>query len=216
MFHDRRDAGKQLAQRLMEYKSRKNVIVLAIPRGAVQCGYEIAKALGVPLGAIVTKKIPHPREEEVAIGAVAPDGSYVLNERFIEHEQISSSSIRATIKRIFKEIKRRKKKYTIKKKIILKDKIIILVDDGIATGYTAEAALRYLQAKKPKKIVLAVPVAHTQSLKMLRKEADDIVCLLQEEAFTGVGDYYKKFPQLEDKDVLKYLMMANKKYASKI
>ena len=205
-FLNRSDAGEKLVKRLAKYKNRKDAIVLAIPRGGVVVGYEIAKALKVKLDIIVTKKIGYPENSELAIGAVSLGGKAILDEAIVSEHDISRGYINAEVKEMQREVERRYKQYRGGKKLPeLKSKIVIIVDDGIATGYTTLAAIQFVKSEKPKKIILAVPVIPRETFESLQKEADEIVCLNVADVFFSISRFYEEFPQLEDEEVKKYL-----------
>lgn len=205
-FKDRHEAGIKLAEKLMTYKNNKDVIVLAIPRGGVEVGYEIAKSLNVELDIIVTKKIGLPGDEEFAIGSVAPNKEVMLNKETIKIYNVPEEYIKQKIKEIGKEIERRYKAYKGKYELQnLKNKIVILTDDGIATGFTARVAISYIKSQNPKKIILAVPVAPFDFSKEIRNELDEFVCLHSTNLFFSISQFYELFPQLEDEEVKAYL-----------
>src|SRR3989338_7457599 len=205
-FKDRHEAGIKLAEQLKKYKGNKDAVVLAIPRGGVEIGYEIAKSLDAELDVIVTKKIGLPDDEEFAIGSVAPDRKIMLNEGTIRVYNVREDYIRDKTREIGKEIERRYKKYRGKYELpSLKNKTVILTDDGIATGFTAKAAISYIKSQKPKKIILAVPVAPADFAREIKKEVDEFVCLHSTNQFFSISQFYESFPQLEDKEVKNYL-----------
>lgn len=209
-FKDRHEAGIKLAEQLEKYKGNKDVIVLAIPRGGVEIGYEIAKSLDVKLDIIVTKKIGLPDDEEFAIGSVAPDKKIMLNEGTIRVYNVHEDYIKDKTREIGKEIERRYKSYKGKYGLqSLKDKIVILTDDGIATGFTAKAAISYIKSQKPKRIILAVPVAPADFSMEIKKEVDEFVCLHSTGIFFSISQFYESFQQLEDKEVKGYLKGIN-------
>ena len=208
IFKDRHDAGKKLAEALKKYKNKKDVIVLGIPRGGVEVAFNIAKALKVPLSIIVTKKIGHPFESEFAIGAVSP-GNYIVDE--VYSNEAGEDYIENTVKEMNAEIKRRYKEYTQGKMPQLKNKIVIIVDDGLATGYTMFAAIKYAKSKNPKKLIVAVPVAAQDSFEKVKQMADEFVCLQVPVFFSAVGSFYQDFAQLEDEEV-KFYLKEGKKY----
>lgn len=208
-FKDRHEAGIKLAEKLSDYKNSKEVIILAIPRGGVVIGYELSKLLNVKLDIIVTKKIGLPNDEEFAIGSVAPDKKVMLNEETIRTYNVPQNYIKEKTKDIAKEIERRYKAYKGKYQLqSLKNKIVILTDDGVATGFTAKAAINYVKAQNPKKIVLAVPVATSDFADEIRKDVE-FVCLHSTDIFYSISQFYDYFPQLEDDEVQKYLKTAN-------
>jgi len=205
MFTDRMEAGKQLALKLADYRG-KDVVVLALPRGGVVMGYEIARALSCPLDIIVTRKIGHPLDPEYAIGSVDERGISIMNAG--ETAMLDASWLRDEIERQSKEARRRSVAYRHgRKPIDYTGKIVIIVDDGIATGLTMRLAVRSAKAAKPKKIIVAVPVGAEDSLCTLRDEgADETIVLVPPEEFKGaVGAHYAQFEQVEDKEVIAIL-----------
>lgn len=209
IFKDRHEAGKILAERLKKYKNKKDVIVLGIPRGGVEVAFEVAKRLKAQLSIVVTKKIGHPFESEFAIGAVSP-GNYIVDEKY--GKGAGETYIKKTVKEMDKEIKRRYKAYTKGKMPELKNKIAIVVDDGLATGFTMLAAVKYARSKNPKKLVVAVPVSAQDSFEKVKETSDEIICLHIPKFFGAVGSFYQEFTQLEDEGVKSYLQ-ESKKYA---
>ncbi len=211
-FKDRHEAGIKLAEQLKKYKNNKDTIILAIPRGGVEVGYEIAKYLNLKLDIIVTKKIGLPGDEEFAIGSVGPDKNVMLNEETLRIYNVSEDYINEQKREIGKEIERRyrayKGKYELKS---LKDKIIILSDDGIATGFTTKAALQYIKLQNPRKIILAVPVAPSDFANQIKKEVDEFICLHSTNLFFSISQFYENFPQLRDEEVKRYLNNAKNK-----
>ncbi len=208
IFKDRHEAGQQLARELSKYKNKKDVIVLGIPRGGVEVAFNIAKTLKVPLSIVVTKKIGHPFESEFAIGAVSPGGHYSINKQY--QAEAGEGYIKNTIKELTKEINRRYKEYTNEKLPKLKNKIVILVDDGLATGFTMLSAVEYVQSQNPKKIIVAIPVAAQDSFEKVKAAANEVVCLQIPVFFAAVGGFYQNFMQLEDEEVKYYLKEAKK------
>lgn len=205
MFKDRIEAGKQLAERLKKYKS-KTPIILAIPRGGVVVGKELTKALNCPLDVIVTKKIGAPGNPELAIGAVGPDGTMVLNQELAPRTGADKKYISEQRKVKSEEVKRRMRTFRKgKKPLNLAGKTVILTDDGVATGATVEAALKWIKTQKPKKIILAIPVSAPDSLAKLIPLADEAVCLNQPYFFAAVGQFYQSFPQTTDEEVIEIL-----------
>ena len=207
IFKDRHEAGKKLTKKLSKYKNKKDVIVLGIPRGGVEVAFEVAKILIAPLSIVVTKKIGHPFESEFAIGAVSP-GNYIVDEGY--GKEAKDEYIKKTVRQMNKEIKRRYTEYT--KGILpkLKNKIVIVVDDGLATGYTLLAAIKYVKSKNPKKVIVAVPVAAQDSFEKVKKMADELICLEVPGFFFAVGSFYQEFSQLEDEEVRFYLEEGEK------
>jgi len=203
IFADRNDAGRQLAERLAGYK-KENPVVLAIPRGGVVVAGEIAKALDAPLTLIIPRKIGAPYDPEFAIGAVAEDGSMVLDEDTVSSLGVSPEYIEAEKKAQIEEIKRRKQAYGAVD-IELKGRVVILVDDGIATGSTVIAAVKSIRKKDPKKIVVAVPVAPQEAVSELKNQVEEVVCLHAPEYFGAVGCFYRDFSQTSDAEVMSIL-----------
>ena len=206
-FIDRVDAGKQLAIALSLYKDQKPV-VLALPRGGVPVAAEIATALEAPLDLVLVRKIGVPFQPELAMGAVV-DGKppvTVRNEDVIALTHISEHKFAEVRDRELAEIERRRKLYLgDRPHPQLEDHTIIVVDDGIATGATTRAGLRAMRQRKPRRLVLAVPVAPTSSLRQLREEADDVVCLEDYEDFGAIGFFYSDFRQVPDDEVIALL-----------
>jgi len=210
-FKDRHEAGIKLGEQLKKYKDSKDVIVLAIPRGGVEVGYEIAKFLNVKLDIIVTKKIGLPDDDEFAIGSIGPDKEVMLNEETIRIYNVHEDYIKEKTREIGKEIERRYKAYRGKYELPnLKNKIVILADDGIATGFTTKAAISYIQSQKPKKIIVAVPVAPADFASEIKKEVE-FICLHSTNLFFSISQFYDYFPQLEDEEVKMYLKNINAK-----
>ncbi len=211
LFKDRIQAGQKLAEKLLEYKD-KNVIILAIPRGGVVVAYEIAKVLNAPLDLIIPRKIGAPYQPELAIGAITQDGTIILNEDIVSYLPIPENYIKNEAERQKKEIERRLIKYrgnAIEPN--LENKIVIIVDDGIATGATMLAAIASIRKKKPSKIVVAIPVAPPESLEKIKEYADEIICLQTPEPFFAIGQFYERFEQLEDEEVINILNKIRKK-----
>ena len=208
-FTNRQEAGQKLSQLLKKYKNSKDAIVLGIPRGGIEVAFEIAKELNLQLSVIVTKKIGFPSDPEFAIGAASLD-SYIVNQDY--KEQVGKQYIEKTITELKKAIKKRYKDYLNGKIPELKNKIVIIADDGLATGYTMFAAIKYAKSKNPKRIIVAVPVAAQDSFEKAKKEADEIYYIDIPIFFGSVGAFYQDFQQLEDKDVKYYLKEAKKNY----
>lgn len=206
-FKDRYMAGRLLAKRLSRYKTKKNAIVLAIPRGGVIVGFELAKELAIMLDIIVTKKIAYPGNPEYAIGAIASGNVVLLDESIISTHKIRKSYLNSEIKDIKLEIQRRYKEYGLKKPIAnLNNKSVIIVDDGIATGYTTKASIKYAREQKVEKVILAIPVMPRDTYEEIRLLVDEIVCLNIVDNFFAISQFYEKFPQVEDEEVKRCLL----------
>lgn len=188
----------------------KDAIVLAIPRGGVVVGAIVARALGVPLDIIIPRKIGAPGNPELAIGAMTEDGTTILDERLVQQLQVSKHYINEESKKQQLEITRRLKLYRGDAPYPdLKNREVIIVDDGIATGSTMKAALSSLRRRGAKKIIIAVPVGPESTIKELKDEADNVVCLFTPEPFYAIGQFYTKFDQTSDEEVKRLLKGGN-------
>ena len=203
-FKDRSEAGLLLSDQLQKYKN-SNSMVLAVPRGGVPVGYEIAKALSIPFHLILSKKIGHPENKEFAIGAVA------LETEIIDaHPGVSETYIQSEISRLRKLLKEKNSYYRGSQvSQDIKGKTIILVDDGIATGNTLLACIAMLRKQMPSKIVVAVPVVPVDLISIFSAHADEFIYLISAHYFLGVGAYYEQFNQVEDEEVVQFLQIAN-------
>jgi predicted phosphoribosyltransferase len=204
-FADRYDAAMQLAVKLEKYKKEEGVI-LAVPRGGVPLGYYLAKHLDFTLDLLMTKKIGHPLNEEYAIGAVG------LEDSIIEAvgEDITKEYIEQETTRIRQQLTERYKKFMgDKKPVNIEGKTVIVVDDGIATGRTILATLKILRNKRPKKLIVAVPVASGKAAGRIAREVDNFICLYMPSPFYGVGRFYRDFSQTDDKEVIMLLRELN-------
>lgn len=206
-FRDRADAGRRLAAALASYRNQQPV-VLALPRGGVPVAAEIATALDAPLDLVLVRKIGVPYREELAMGAVV-DGAaplIVRNEDVIALAGLGEGEFDAVCQKELAEIERRRRRYLGSgERAEVVGRTVIVVDDGIATGATTRAALRATRMRKPKWLVLAVPVAPTDSLEAMRREADDVVCLEDYEPFGAIGYFYDDFRQVSDEEVIETL-----------
>jgi len=202
MFLDRKDAGEKLSIELENFKD-EDPIVLAIPRGGIVTAYETIKKLGGQWDLIIPRKIGSPHNKEIAIGAVSLDGTYLLNEEFIDILNISQEYIKKEIFKQTEEIKRRLHKYKGNESFPdVKNKTVLIIDDGIATGFTIQAAIKSIKKHDPKKIILAVPVASQDTISLLEKIVDEVICLLIPTEFYAVGLHYKSFEQTTDDEVI--------------
>jgi putative phosphoribosyl transferase len=206
-FRNRSEAGQQLAAALEGYKDRKPAI-LALPRGGVPVAAEVAAVLNAPLDLILVRKVGVPFQPELAMGAVV-DGSapiVVRNEDVIRYARIGEDEFQAVCNRELAEIERRRDRYLgQRRRVDVAGRTAIVIDDGIATGATIRAALRATRARGPQRLVLAVPVAPTETIAALRAEADDVVCLEDHEMFGAIGYYYADFSQVSDRAVIDIL-----------
>ena len=209
IFKDQISAGELLAKELEKYKNKK-AIVLAVPRGGVASGFGLAKKLNLPLEVIVTRKIGAPDNPELAIGSIGETkGSLWLNKELITQLGVSDEYLQSEIKIQKLEIKRREKVYRQgREPFDLKNKIVILVDDGIATGATMITAVREVKNMEPERVVVAIPVAPPETVEELKKEADEVVCLSQPKLFFAVGQWYQNFKQYSDEEVIKFIKDA--------
>jgi putative phosphoribosyl transferase len=212
VFADRRAAGVRLAAALLTFKS-DNPIVLALPRGGVPVAFEVSRALDAPLDVVLVRKIGAPGHEELGLGAVV-DGAnpqVVMNEQIVREIRPPAAYIEAETSRQLAEIERRRKIYRGKEPALdITGRTAIVIDDGIATGATMKAVLKALARSKPRKLVLAVPVAPQDSLDDLSGDADEIVCLVTPESFFAVGMYYRDFEQTSDEEVLELLRRSRR------
>ena len=205
LFEDRVDAGRQLAERLASYAEERPV-VFALPRGGVPVGAEVSRSLGAPLEVIVSRKLGAPGQPEFGIGAVAPSGVRVLNERAVRALGIEEDYLEMISARELAEAERRLKLFRGDRPYPdLERRTAILVDDGLATGVTARAALLALRRMNPRRLVLAVPVCALQTAELLRPEADDLICLLAPANLEAVGLWYRNFEQTSDEEVVRLL-----------
>ena len=200
MFKDRLEAARLLAKKLENYKNQDGV-VLAVPRGGVPIGYLIANHLNFPLEVILTKKIGHPVNKEFAIGSVSMEGR-ILNEEI----KVSKDYIENETLRIREDLKRKYKLFMgDHKPIPLKDKIVIVVDDGIATGNTVLATIDIIRKSHPKKLIVAVPVLPFSRIKEISRQVDELVYIMAPHDFYGVGEFYENFEQVKDEEVMDLL-----------
>lgn len=209
-FKDRRDAGRTLAERLQHYAGRQDVLVLALPRGGVPVAYEVSRHLSAPMDIFIVRKLGLPAREELAIGAIATGGIRVLNEDVIRLLNVPEEVIRFVTKRELQELKRREQIYRgDRPELEVRDRTIILVDDGLATGASMRAAVKGLRAQHPARIVVAVPTAAAEVCEAFRREVDEIVCAITPEPFQGVGRWYEDFSQMTDDEVRSLLQESN-------
>ena len=210
LFRDRKDAGRRLAERLARYRDEDSV-VLALPRGGVPVGYEVARALKAPLDVFIARKLGAPNQPELGIGAVAQDGSRVLNERIVEEIGVSEEYIERVAAEETIEAERRIKLFRGERpEPEVRERTAILVDDGIATGVTTRVAIEALRRRDPRRLVLAVPVCATHAAESLRREVDELICLEAPSNLMAIGLWYRYFEQTSDEEVIDLLERARR------
>jgi putative phosphoribosyl transferase len=215
-FRDRTEAGRLLADKLAEYANRKDLLILALPRGGVPVAFEVAKALNAPLDIMVVRKLGVPGHEELAMGAIAPGGVRVFDAGVVQQSHVSSSTIDAIIVKEQTEMERRETVYRGNAPTAdVHGKIVILVDDGLATGSTMRAAVTAVKRGQPEKIVIAVPTAPPGSVNELRTEVDEVVACITPRLFFGVGEWYQKFNQVSDEEVRALLLESKRRETAK-
>lgn len=209
VFSDRAEAGRLLSGRLLAYAGRPDVLVLALPRGGVPVGYEVARALGVPLDVFVVRKLGLPGHEELAMGAIASGGVCVLNDEVIDALRVPRSVIKEVIDQELRELERRERAYRDDRPPPdVRGLTVILVDDGLATGSTMRAAVAALRRLEPARIVVAVPTAAPSTCEEFRHLADECICEITPEPFQAVGLWYEDFSQTTDDEVRDLLERA--------
>ncbi len=208
LFRDREDAGQQLAKRLMPYQ-REDCIILALPRGGVPVGQVIAQQLGKPLDVLVVRKIGAPGQRELAVGAIGPGNVVVWNQDVLDCLRIQPELLEPQIQKEKAELARRLELFRGQRPFPdLAGKTAIVVDDGLATGATARAAIQAVQALGPARIILAVPVGARSTVSEMRQQVDELLCLEAPEYFEAVSQWYEKFPQNSDQEVIALLRDA--------
>ncbi|HEX7081789.1 MAG TPA: phosphoribosyltransferase family protein [Gammaproteobacteria bacterium] len=210
MFADRREAGRELGARLAGTYAGRDLLVLGLPRGGVPVAYEVAAALRAPLDVFVVRKLRAPFNPEFAIGAVATGGVTVLHRDALGMLSFDEADVAPAVARERAEVERRERLYRSgRPPIELRGKTAVLVDDGIATGATVEAAVQAARALSPAAVVVAAPTAAVDSVETLRGVADDVVVLSTPEPYIAVGAWYERFPQLRDEEVVELLTLAD-------
>ena len=209
-FRDRAEAGRLLAPLVAEHVPRaENPIVLALPRGGVPVAFEVARALDAPLDVIVVRKLGVPSQSELGMGAIGEDGVRVLNPEVIRHLSITEGALRSVTERERAELDRRSEQYRRDAPMIpLTDRIAIVIDDGLATGSTARAAIEVARAHGARRVALAVPVAPQDTVDELGDVADDVICVASPQPFTSIGQWYRDFRQTTDAEVSQLLLRA--------
>lgn len=202
VFRDRRGAGRALARVLSPYAKRPDVLVLALPRGGVPVGFEVAEALEAPLDVFIVRKLGVPGHEEFAMGAIASGGVRVLNNNVVRMLDISPADIEAVARSETQELLRRERLYRGARALPeVRNRTVVLVDDGLATGVSMLAAAKALHALQPQRIVVAVPTGSAETCENLRREADEVICATSPEPFHAVGLWYEDFSQTSDEEV---------------
>jgi putative phosphoribosyl transferase len=200
LFYDRTDAGRRLAK-LLKRRIQGPCIVLAIPRGGVVVGYEVAKELGCPLDVVISRKVGAPAQPELAVGAVAEDGVVFVDEEIAGLVGVSRDYVERRAREELREVRRRAEEYRGGREMPdLSGKTVILVDDGLATGLTMMAAVHMARNKGAEKVVVAVPVSPPETVAKLRRHADEIICLETPTNFYAIGQFYERFDQLTDEE----------------
>lgn len=208
MFLDREDAARLLAERLSAYRGRPDAVILAIPRGGVAIGAVLAERLGLPLDIVLTKKIGHPSNPEFAVGVVNLSGE-IIDEEIVARDRIPREYLEKEIARLHAELQRRRRAYHAgRQELSLRAKTAIVCDDGIATGHTMIAALRMARREGAAKVVAAAPVGAPDSVEAVRREADETACVLEPSDFFAIGQFYRRFEQVEDEDAARLLREA--------
>ena len=208
-FRNRRDAGAQLAARLSRFASDPNIVVLGLPRGGVPVAFEVARALDAPLDVFLVRKLGVPGHRELAMGAIASGGARVLNQDVLDRIQVASNTIDLVAAAELAELERQERLYRGASPFPdLKDKTVIVVDDGLATGSTMRAAVQAIRKSDPAWVVVAVPVGAAETCQQLRYDADQVICLSAPEAFYAVSAWYEDFSQTTDEEVRNLLDIA--------
>jgi len=208
-FRDRVEAGRRLAAALERYAGRPKLLVLALPRGGVPVGYQVARALNAPLDIMLVRKLGVPGHEELAMGAIAPGGIRILSDEVIAAFAVTQRDIAAIAAQQQDELDRQEETYRDgRPPPIIRDRTVVLVDDGLATGSTMRAAALAIRAQEPAHLVVAVPVAPAETCAALKREADEVICLISPEPFFAVGNWYEDFAQVDDDEVHQLLERA--------
>ena len=208
-YVDRREAGRTLASHLARYAGRDDVTVLALPRGGVPVAYEVAHALGAPLDLFLVRKLGTPGHRELAMGAIASGGIRVLNDDVVRWYGIAESAIECVVREEEQELERRERAYRDGRPVPdLENRVVIIVDDGLATGSTMRAAAQAVRQRKPSRVVVAVPVGARATCAELAAVGDEVICARMPEPFSAVGQWYLNFEQIEDDEVRELLRQS--------
>ncbi len=209
LYRDRHDAGRSLGRALAHYAGRSDVIVLALPRGGVPVGFEVARFLGAPLDVFLVRKLGFPSNEEYAMGAIASGGVRVLDEPLLRRMGVSPAVVERVVRQEERELRRREQAYRGQlSPPALAGRTAILVDDGLATGYSMRAAVKAVRERGARRVVVAVPVGPADTVRDLAQLADEAVCVFTPEPFLAVGRFYESFDQTTDADVIDLLAKA--------
>jgi putative phosphoribosyl transferase len=213
-FRDRRHAGRALAQKLEAYARRTDVLVLGLPRGGVPVGFEVARALRAPLDIFLVRKLGVPGHEELAMGAIAAGGTQLVNWETVKDLGVTESALQAVIGKEQRELERRERLYRgDASRLAVANRVVILVDDGLATGSTMRVAVTALREQRPARIVVGVPIAPPSTCEELASVADDALCAVTPEPFYSVGLWYEDFGQTTDDEVRELLELAARERA---
>ena len=209
IFEDRADAGRALVEPLRHYRERSRAVVLGLPRGGVPVAFELAQGLGLPLDVFVVRKLGYPGHEEYAMGAIASGGVRVLNPDLASQVAKDPGMLAEATERELSELRRRERRYRGNRPALnLADRVVILVDDGLATGSSMRAAIQAVRQHSPERVVVAVPVASPETCRMLAREVDEIICATTPARFSSVGRWYRDFEQTSDAEVEALLARA--------
>jgi putative phosphoribosyl transferase len=206
LYADRQSAGRELAGRLARLNGRRDVVVLALPRGGVPVAHEVARALAARLDVLIVRKLGVPGRPELAMGAVAPGNVLVLDGEIVAWYGVPQAAIDAVVREELEEMDRRERTYREgRAPIELRDRVVVIIDDGLATGSTMKAAVQSVRASEPAQIVVAVPVASPDTCRLFATLVDEVVCARTPEPFYSVGQWYRDFAQTTDDEVRELL-----------